>query len=178
MKDWLNLLPWRNALLRKKQRKSQKIIVAWGLLLTSCFFLLSYFNDNMQQSISFQQQQNQRQQQQLNQLISENHKLKLQQQIDSHQPISAKNFLQLFKSIQQFPFEQGELQQLNIQPAQIQLLGFAQTQTEFDEIVHYLHQQNYISESQLRDFSLQTDGKLHFDFELKWNDEENNKENP
>ena len=171
--DSLNLLPWRHTHQQYLLRH-----FAWQSLIVILFSAVSYFVAQYQLSnwqnnlIAQQNQLNQSQlhnQQLQNQITQLRQKMPLQTQL----PLNAKHVQAALVLLNQLPFTQGELHDFLLNAEQMQLIGLAQNQAEFEAIHQFLIQQ--FSQVNLIEFQSDSE-KWHFHFEL--NGEKNRNESP
>lgn len=174
MKNTINLIDWRAI----RHRQQCLHIYQQGLIFILCQCLVfSYFATSLQHNQQ-EIQQKQRQIQQFDKILNhlQQQHIQLQQTIqeqDSLFGLSALDSSTILSFLSQFPIGQGELSSfeltiLNQQQAQIQLQGLAYSQQEFEEISHFLNQQNQIKQIKLIDFVPENDGKCHFEFNLSF----------
>lgn len=170
MNNAINLYPWRLAQHRQRTRRAILILLGLALLYVSLMFGLeqqtqSYKRQQLQ--LAQQQQQNT---QQLNQSEQQSHLLqqRLQQQQQSAVEIPTDLLNSLLNQLSTLPFNQGELDFLQLSAEQLQLSGYATSQGEFEQIHQYLSQLPQIKQLQLSQFNPQPEGILQFEFQLQF----------
>ncbi|WP_443090157.1 hypothetical protein [Basfia succiniciproducens] len=169
MKNWINLLPWRQQLIAQKNRK---FIYKISLFFTALLILgmgISLFHGNLTRQLSEKQQQFYRQQDEFAKLTRQVSQLRRSYEQTEEQNLISSDSVSLFLSwLARLPLNEGELTEFLLQQNSIHLHGYAENQQEFDSIHQYIVQTEWIYESKLTHFSTSAKGLLAFSFAIEW----------
>ncbi|WP_439256902.1 competence protein ComB [Lonepinella sp. BR2271] len=171
MNSAINLLPWRLEQHQRRSRQGVSKLAVFSLLVSIGYLIFNQFAQDYQQRYTEQLQTQQSLQQQLNQV--EQKRVQSQQRLQqqgkqSAVDISTDLVTALFDLLAELPLQQGELTGLQFSAQQFRLQGLAQQQSEFEQIHQFFKQYPQIKQLKLAQFSPQSDGKLHFEFQLQF----------
>lgn len=149
----LNLLPWRDV--QTQWLLKRLLFTIGGYILTTGIMLLVFtqYHDNLRQKISEKRTALEQVQ---GRLLSTNQQI-IQLQTHAYtetlpSPLTTTQITAIFQLLQKLPLQQGELSELQLDADRLDLIGFATSQEEFNQLHEFLRQQSPFSAIKLTQF--------------------------
>ncbi|TCP97694.1 Tfp pilus assembly protein PilN [Cricetibacter osteomyelitidis] len=172
LKSCINLLPWRERRYARQCYTLYRNIALLLLILLVTWNGYRYFSNRLNGHIQRQQQHLEQLRLNLTNTVREIKQLQKDYK-QQEQRLSAQNphIMEILDLLTHIPLEQGELDLCIVEPLaqqkmKVTLKGWAKSQTEFEQVHHFLKNHAMITDAKLSQFESQQTGELLFDFIL------------
>lgn len=168
----LNFLPWR---LWQHKKRSRRLLIKIGILIFISIIILFFsyqYSNQLNTQISLKEKQLNSLTQELD-LLNENIKNLKQEQKWRRQSviIHQEKVNKILSLLSKLPFEQGELEKIQLAENTLNLMGIVYNQFEFEQLNQMIAESKLFDDIKINQFLLQQDNSIKFEFNLTINNE-------